>query len=191
MHVRRLITFLLGAWLLGSLFMTAVAVQNFKMADRILAAPPAGGREPIQAMGTDARMVLRYQASELNRLYFANWEWAQLVLAVAVLAALLLGSNCPRWMLLAAFVALAIVGVMRFWITPSVTELGRTIDFVMPSVQTPERDAFWRFHNAYSSLEVLKWALLGGLTGRMLLSRRSRDARASFRSLEYADSARE
>src|SRR5262245_13979142 len=89
MRARQLVMFLLGVWLSGSLFMTAVATQNFRNVDRLLAAPAEPAGKMIQALTHDsARQLLRYHSSELNRLYFVWWEAAQLVIGIALLIAL-------------------------------------------------------------------------------------------------------
>src|SRR5713101_435194 len=88
MH-HRIAAFLLGAWILGSLFMMFVATQNFGTVDRVLAsAPPT----MIQAMGSEhARQLLRYMAGQENQLFFVTWEFAQIVLSATLAGLLLFG----------------------------------------------------------------------------------------------------
>jgi hypothetical protein len=66
MHLTRISMFLLGAGLGGCLFMDAVATQNFRSADRLLASPPPHVAGRIQESGGHDRVraLLRYQASE-------------------------------------------------------------------------------------------------------------------------------
>ena len=69
MHYSRISAFLLGALLTGSLFMAFVATGNFQTASEILKAPPAPAEKMIKLLGDEnARMLLRYQAGEENRL---------------------------------------------------------------------------------------------------------------------------
>ncbi len=174
MHFRRFAALLLGAWLAGCVFMDMVATQNFRSVDRLLAAPPAQIAERMQAMGGHdaARVFLRYQASELNRAYFDNWERAQIVLGVVLFLVLLFGSPPNRLMLLLTLLMLGIVLVMHFYLTPEITRLGRTIDFVSPGTPSLERSRFWTFHGAYSACELVKFGLVTVLA--VLLVRRKR-----------------
>lgn len=175
MHFRRFAALLLGVWLAGCVFMDMVATQNFRSVDRLLAAPPPQIAERIQAMGGHdlARVFLRYQASELNRLYFDNWERAQIVLGMLLFLVLLFGSQPKRLMLLLELLILGLVLVMHFYLTPEITRLGRTIDFVAPGTPSPERARFWTFHGAYSACELVKFGL-GTVLAVLLVRRRRR-----------------
>ena len=175
MHFRRFATLLLGAWLAGCVFMDMVATQNFRSVDRLLAAPPPQIAERIQAMGGRdlARAFLRYQASELNRSYFDNWERTQIALGVVLFLVLLFGSPPNRLMLLLTLLMLALVLVMHFYLTPEITRLGRVIDFVSPGTPSPDRARFWTFHGAYSACELVKFGL-GTVLAVLLVRRRRR-----------------
>jgi len=174
MHFRRFAALLLGAWLAGCVFMDMVATQNFRSVDHLLAAPPPQIAERIQAMGGHdlARAFLRYQASELNRSYFDNWERAQIVLGAVLFLVLLFRSPPNRLMLLLTLLMLGLVLVMHFYLTPEITRLGRTIDFVSPGTPSPDRTRFWTFHGAYSACELVKFGL--GTVLAVLLARRRR-----------------
>ena len=92
MRHTRIAAFLLGAWLLGTLFMIFVATQNFETVDRVMKSPPPEAYKMILALGNDsARQLLRYTAGEENRFFFENWELAQLVLGVLLTGLLTFG----------------------------------------------------------------------------------------------------
>jgi hypothetical protein len=168
MKIHHLSCSLLGAWIAGSLFMIMVATQNFRSVDRLLAAPGRAGAQ-VEKMGHDeARTFLRYQVSEQNRWYFETWEKIQLALGLALLAALW---RHGKLLFTLAAVMFALVLAERFYMTPEIVRLGRMIDFVPQSVSSPERDTFWRFHGAYSAVELLKLALGFFLTGRLIFGR--------------------
>ncbi len=164
---QRLATLLIGAWIAGSLFMVMVATQNFRAVDRLLAAPAAQAAQQIQAQGgRDAsRMFLRYHSSELNRLYFATWEYAQIALGLALLLALWRGGLTDRLLCLAM---LAIVLAGRWVLTPEITLVGRAIDWIPPAASNPQRDYFWKLHCIYSACEVGKQLLGLSLAIRLL-----------------------
>ncbi len=111
----RVASFLLGCWILGSLFMMFVATENFGSVDRVLAsAPPA----TIQAIGNEqARSVLRYMAGLENQLFFVTWERAQIVLSAALAAVFFFGLGSLLLSGLACALLLLTV-VQHFWVTP-------------------------------------------------------------------------
>jgi len=168
MNIRSFTCWLLGAWIAGSLFMIMVATQNFRSVDRLLAAP-AGATSRIEQMGHDeTRTFLRYHVSEQNRWYFETWEEVQLALAAALVA----GAFRERKILrLVAAAMLALLLLERLYLTPEIVRLGRMIDFVPQAASSPERDLFWKFHNAYSVVELTKLALGLFLSVRLMFGR--------------------
>ena len=187
MHFRRLASFLLGVWIGGSFFMTVVATQNLRLVDRQLATPGASGKA-LEALGPQTgRRVLRHYASELNRSYFVAWEWAQVGIGGLFLITLLAGGRETPFTLGAAAAMLSIVLLFRFVLTPQITELGRMLDFQPPNSISPERSRFWSFHNAYTSLELVKWALGLGLMLKFAIARRrSADVADDIDAIEKA-----
>ena len=149
--------------------MIMVATQNFRSVDRLLAAPGRAGAQ-VETMGhSEARTFLRFQVSEQNRWYFQTWEKIQLALGVALLASALRHGKVLFGL---AALMFALLLAERFYLTPEIIRLGRIIDFVPPAVSSPERDTFWRFHGAYSAVELLKLALGFLLSGRLIFGRK-------------------
>jgi|SRR2546426_6292824 len=170
MHFRRLASLLVGAWLMGCLFMDLVATQNFRSVDRLLSTPSAQASEHIRAMGGHdaARAFLRYQVSEQNRWYFENWERIQIGLGLLLLLVLLFGSVPDRFAVWLTVLMLAAVLAMHFFLTPEITRLGRSIDFTPQGTPSSERARFWNFHGAYSGAELVKLGLGVALAARLL-----------------------
>src|SRR5712692_2562121 len=77
----------MGAWIAGSIGMSVVATENFYTIDRLLAhSPNAAFSHAVQQLGQpQARDLLRYLSSELNRLYFQGWNVAQLAIGALAL----------------------------------------------------------------------------------------------------------
>jgi hypothetical protein len=171
MHTRRLASILLGAWLAGGGFIVLVATHNFRAVDDLLAAPPPPAAEALAQLGSNARALLRYQASELNRSYFEAWEWAQLAVGAALLASLIWTDRRSRVTVALCALMLAIVLSMRLLLTPEVTRVGRLLDFLPPDQPSPDRDRFRSLHSAYSAAELVKLGF--GLAIAALLLRRS------------------
>ena len=84
---QRVALVLMGAWLAGTVCTAVVATENFYTIDRLLAASPnAAFSAAVQRLGPpQARELLRYLSSELNRLYFQVWNVAQLAIGLVVL----------------------------------------------------------------------------------------------------------
>lgn len=169
MDSRRLVCFLLGAWISCSLFMTALATTNFRLVDQLLDIPtvPAAAKQ-FQSLGpVAARHLMRYQAGEINRYFFETWGVTQIVLALLVIGVIVFGvrarANMLKVMLGLSAAALILVLINQFVITPTVIGIGRVLDFTDPASFPAERARFWNYHRAFSTLEVAKMLLCAGL----------------------------
>ena len=149
--------FVMGAWLAGMLIISVVATENFYTIDRLL----ARSTNPtfpslVERLGpTQAREVLRYLSSELNRLYFLLWNVVQFAVGFLVLWLL---ARTPaaakaRWGVVAM---LGVVALMMLWLTPEITSVGRGLDFVPRDPPPPALRRFWILHTAYALLEMFK-----------------------------------
>ena len=187
MHARRLVCFLFGLWLAGGLFMAWVATQNFREVDRLLSRDNPEATLRVKPFGPQARMLMRYQASEMNRWLFESWEYIQLAFGTIFFLVILLGSRENKLVLGGVLLTLLLVLVQRVLLTPELIAIGRLIDFV-PDAASPDRQKFWVVHTAYSGVEVAKWLLLLLLTGKMVFStEHSARSRYSRRELDRID----
>jgi hypothetical protein len=191
MHARRFACFFLGLWLAGGLFMAYVATQNFRGVDRLLSGdnPAAGLR--LKPLGPQARMILRYQASEMNRWLFGAWETTQLVCGAVFFVIMLFGSRENKFVLAGILLGLGLVLLQHLVLTPELIALGRLIDFVPPNAPSPDRRQFWVLHNAYSGIEVGKWLVALVLAGKMVFfsGDRTGHSRHTRRELDGIDKA--
>ena len=183
----RIATVLAAAWLVGSLFLAFVATQNFATVDRVLAAPPTEASRMIGTLGAeDSRLLLRYLAGEENRLYFQDWENAELALIAALAALCWWGMKSPLRTALAT-VALVITAVQHFAITPRLVDEGIAIAFST----APDRLAnFGKLHAVYGVVELLNLGL-AVTTVWLLISegRQRRNAADPGRLKEHASGA--
>lgn len=151
--------------------MFVVATQNFRGVDRLLDSPTAAAADRIGVLGSDqARLLLRYQASELNRYFFQTWERFQLLWGTLLVLVSLRGSQRLPILVLPVLMLL-IVAVGHWVLSPEINRLGALLDFVPDARQTAEGKTFWRYHQAYSSLEVAKFLLGIGFAGSLLFRR--------------------
>lgn len=171
MHTTRISSFLLGALLLGSVFMGFVATENFQIAGEVATSPPPEAEKTMKSLPReDARMLLRYLAAEENRVFFQAWEIAELSLGVALAAVLFAG---VKRRLLAGFAGAVVIlaAFQHFEITPELVWQGRSIGFIPANAVSSARDHFMRLHAAYGIIEVAKLLLLV-LISVFLFSRR-------------------
>jgi hypothetical protein len=164
-----LLLFLLGGWLTGSVLMWAVATQNFRTVDRVLAESRPELSERIAGIGRqNARLVLRLLASELNRFYFRAWGIAQLVLGGACLVLILSSPRLAPKAGTFAGLMWGLTAALFFFITPRLINVGRQIDFVARTQPPPQVTTFWRLHLAYTVADGIKVALGIWLLARLI-----------------------
>ena len=160
---------LMGAWLMGTVFLWVIATENFRRVDAVLSSPHSEFHQRLEPLPAgEARVVLRFLASELNRFYFTVWGWSQLILGgVILILSLRMAADRFDLGLLGAMWILA--ATLILWVTPSIIEIGRQVDFVPRSPPPPQMDTFWRYHLAYTSTDLIKfgvglfWLLRTGL----------------------------
>jgi len=166
---RGIMALILGGWLLGTILVAGMAAENFWMIDRLVGSD--GHRsfhEKVVALPPgEAREMLRYLSSELNRFWFQIWGWAEASFGVALLA---MATRLKHRKLLIGFaLMLAVVAVTNFYLTPRIIEVGRALDFVPREPPPPGLAEFGRLHAAYSLLDLAK--LLVGFWMAVVLSR--------------------
>lgn len=175
MQFHRLASFILGLWLGASILMDVAASQNFQSVTRVLSGGDlrmfeltraAGGSEP-------ARLLLRQFAGETNRFLFENWEWAELLVGLALFLVLLFARSYQKLALALCLGMFVIVASQRFYLTPAITELGR-------AVEGGQGAMFKTFHALYGGAEIAK-LLLGFGIALCLLIRPSGDKKTFVR----------
>jgi hypothetical protein len=136
--------------------MAVVATVNFYTIDPLLQARPNPTFvADVEKLGHDeARALLYYFSSEVNRLFFQYWNIAQL--AVGILALWLItkvpGAEKAKWQVVAM---LAIVLFLTVLITPRIVSVGRSIDFV-PRVPPPDGlRTFGLLHATYTVFDAV------------------------------------
>ena len=154
-----LLLFLLGAWTGCTLFMWQTAIRNFEVAESVAASGDLGLRAAVGDLSqAGLRAALRFQASEVNRLFFTGWGWIQIPLAgTALFLAWHSRSGRAAQVALAAMLAIAIV--LALYVVPETVLLGRLIDFAPDSDLPNVRSRFWTLHHSYTGLDMLKFVL--------------------------------
>ncbi|MBI2883944.1 MAG: hypothetical protein HYY11_08575 [Candidatus Methylomirabilis oxyfera] len=157
--MRALLIMTMGGWIVGSLLMAFVATQNFRTVDRLLSSPTLEFSRAIAPLAHDeARVVLRYLVSELNRLYFSAWGLTQLALGAAVVITAIGLRPLDRTVIVVAATILVIV-IVSLLLSQSLLSLGRSLDFIPRTTVSLELARFRKLHLAYTALDLLKLAL--------------------------------
>jgi len=186
MQSRRIACFFLGLWLGAAVLMAWVGSQAFRAVDHTAVAPNPSAAVALRALGPLARPLVRYLISEQNRALFETWGTLQLVLGVGFFFFLLFGSEEGKLPLGIGLFMVLVVAVQRFLLTPEMTSLGRTLDFLSPASRPGDWSKFWVLHGAYLLAEGLKWAL-GGFLIVLLCRHRGRSGQMDFDLVDRAD----
>lgn len=170
MQFHRLAAFIIGLWLGGSVLMDFVATQNFLTVSRVMGSLDLRVVEGSRAVGgpEQTRFLLRHFAGEANRYLFEQWEWAELMIGLVLLLALLFGRSYQKVALALCVGMIIIVAVQRFKVTPAITSWGRQIDF-----SNTKSERFNFYHAIYGYLEIGKLLLGLAITGILLIRRQS------------------
>jgi hypothetical protein len=169
---RSIAAIVLGGWLGAATFADFAVTQNFQTVDRFLHSPGSNvTATELQQIGADReRLILRRNAGEENGFLFQGWETAELAIGTVLIALLLVGGERSGLSIAPAILMFAIVAAQRFYLSPEVTSLGRTIaDLSAGDPRGPQLDSrFWTAHGLYSGLEIIK-LLLGTFLAAMLV----------------------
>ncbi len=159
--VDRLLLWVLGGWFLLTVSVGYVATANFSQLEpeRL-----RGAETVLERLGDNKASSLRYVASELNRHYFSVYGWANLTLAAVALLLFATSAGKTRWRTAALVTCFIIAAGGVFYLTPTLIELGRQIDFVPRSRASEELRQFYLLHGLNEGLELLKLALLTGVS---------------------------
>ncbi len=158
--------------MLGILMIGFVSLQNMSNVDRILGSPPGPVAKDIEDLGTDiTRLLLRYQAAQMNRFLMESWGVAQVGLGAAILSAVLFTAHRSKFLIYATCVMVLIVIFQVTYVRPSMNALGRSFDFLPGTAAMRERDGYQSYATMYSAAEVIKLLIGLLLSGRLLFDR--------------------
>ena len=153
--------FCMAVWLAGTVILGVIVVQNLYTVDRLLTDSPNGVfRHAVDTMTTapTVRDLLRYLASELDRLYFQYWNLAQLPLGILTLSLVskLPNSRHPTWEIASM---LGVVLFLMIFVTPEMLSVGRSLDFVASDPMPATLRKLALFHTAYAVFTLINIVL--------------------------------
>jgi hypothetical protein len=152
----------LSAWIMSTLCMWFAATRSFATVESVLKRAEPQFVATTKPLGEGStRVVLRYMAAEINRTLF--WGYGALQIGLGGILFLLLWRQKPRNAVDVGVVAamLALSVVLTLVITPWITSLGRSIDFVPRNPPPPVMPRFWALHGSFTGLDGVK--LLAGI----------------------------
>ncbi len=153
---------ILGAWIMATLGMWFAATRSFATVERVMKGEEPQFVEITRPLGQDAtRLVVRHTAAEINRALFRGYGALQIGLGAILF--LLVWLQKPRSALdlgvVTAMLVLAVI--LTVGITPLVTTIGRSIDFLPRHPPPPVMPRFWMLHGTFTALDGAK--LLAGV----------------------------
>jgi hypothetical protein len=183
---RRLAIFLLGAWIGCSILVVVIVLQNPSAAGLLASSPLDAARPLIDRLGaSEAQILLKHFANEQSRAYLNNWELAQMVLTLVMLATLVFSGPRLALPVVLTLLMCGLVLFQHFWITPDLLFYGRQADFVRQEASFSLESQLWTLTRMYGAAEAIKLVCGGILTsyffaaqsgGRVHKSRRSSEA---------------
>ena len=148
----------------------AVAIQNFRSVDRLMDESSERAAAEMDKLGPGgARALLRYHVAEQNRWYFENWERVQLGLALGLIVLGWSGRAAGRRITILGLGLMGLLLFERIYLTPEIVETGRLLDFVPQDQLSTQRESFGKLHATYSTLEIVKVAMIAALSFRLIL----------------------
>ncbi len=159
MGYRRIVAFLMGAWIGGSALIILLVYQNFNVMDEIMSNPPDQVQKDSEILGREnVRVLLRYTTGIENVESFETWEEIQIV--IGLLATVLLFLETSTRVLSTMPLAMTLLVLfLHFRISPDLAWFHRLFAFVPWLAESHARDQFWRLHGIYELIEFVKCIL--------------------------------
>jgi len=185
MHSRRIASFLLGAWLAGSLIAMLACLNNAGSVDEAMGSSDTTARRVIARAERDsARGLLRSLAAVENARLLAGWELAQAPIGVLLIIVLLM-ERPTRILAAIPLVMLLLVGFEHVLVLPEIAWLSQALSFLPDAEGAAQRSRLDNLQHIYVFVEALK-LLLGVALAVLLFVMRTgrRGSRSSSRIID-------
>jgi hypothetical protein len=167
MHSRRIASFLLGAWLAGSLVALLACLNNAGCVEEAMESSDSTARQVIARAERDgARMLLRSLAAVENARLLSDWELAQAPIGVLLMIVLLV-ERPTRILLALPLVMLLLVAFEHVLVQPEIAWLSQALSFLPDAEGGAQRIRLDNLQRIYFFAEALKLVL--GLALAVLL----------------------
>jgi hypothetical protein len=187
MFSRRLATFVLGIWMGCCALVDFLALEGHRIVTLVLDNPNADIRDILKNAG-DAAVgpLMHHAASEQTRALLSAWEGAQLVIALIMLVILILTEQRKILAIVMTAAMALLVLVQHFAVTPELSILGRSVDFLSESASFSVRSQVWTLTQLYGGLETLK-LVIGGVLASYFFAMESTVKRSKTRRTRASD----
>ncbi len=187
MHTRRIASFILGAWVGGSLFMLFISIQNARSANALMASPLPEANRIINDAGRDqAALLLRHAAAQATRSALFSWEKAQMPLAIALGGFLFLGTQKRVFPLVLCGAMFALVVFQHLGLSTELAYLGGETDFPPGDSLIGPQKRQLALEEVYYAAEAIK-LITAGILASFLFVFRARRGRKETPALDHAD----
>jgi len=150
-------TFLLGAWIAGSVFMATISILSLRAPSIVLTVPHPAVAKITKDIGQETMtLLLRHAASEQSRFLLRRWEQAQLLVGVALGACLFLGTQRRIFPMLLCIIMLFMV-VFQYGVTTELAYRGRETDFPPGSNEIGPTTRYLLLQQVYIGAEIMKY----------------------------------
>ena len=167
-------TFLLGAWIAGSLFMAAISILTLRAPNIVMMVPhPAVDRITHQLGWEETSTFLRHAASEQSRFILKRWEFAELGIGVALALTLFLGTQRRFLPLLLCAIMLAMV-LFQLRTNTELAYRGKETDFPPGSTALGPTTRYLLLQQIYIGAEIMKYIAAAILASYLFIFRTSR-----------------
>ena len=172
MHSTRVATFLLGAWIACSVVLDLFAVENLRLAARMLNSAIPAASEIMQNAGRgQMELLLRHFAAEQYRYYFSLWGWMQLPVILLLAGVLYFAAERRVLPQILCLTMLALV-VFGLAIHPELVYRGREADFPPGSLAQGTQTRARILTEIWMGAEMVKLGI-GGILAAFLFSFKS------------------
>jgi len=130
MHATRVVTFLLGAWLIGTLFVDSMVYTNLRLPEEAISGAPPAAENIIKNYGPEqAPLLLHYYAGETNQYFLYRWELIELGLGLILLPCVFAATERKVIPLVMASFLLILALAQFFVVSPELAYRGREVAF--------------------------------------------------------------
>jgi len=130
MHATRIVTFLLGAWIIGTLFTDSVIYINLNLPERAISGAPPEAEKIIKDYTPEqASLLLHYFVAEANQVFLNRWEMVQVLLGLLLIPAVYVATDRKGLPLIVAAFLLILALVQFLTVAPEVAYRSREIAF--------------------------------------------------------------
>jgi hypothetical protein len=130
MHATRIVTFLLGAWIVGTLFVDSIVYMNLRMPAEVISGAPPAAESIVKSYGPEeASLLLGYSAGESNRLFLERWELVEIALGLILLPVIFTATDKKIIPLVLAAFLLILALLQELVVTPELALRSREVAF--------------------------------------------------------------